>query len=122
MHLVALIAIAIVALLHLGFAYLEMVIWKQPAGLRIFGMTAESAKASAKLAENQGVYNILVAAGLFWSALGSFAGDDAFHVQLFFLGYVVVVGLYGGITTNRSILYYQGLPALIAAGLVLAAH
>ena len=33
---------------------------------------------------------------------------------MFFLGCVLVAGLYGGITTMRSILYLQALPGALA--------
>jgi len=36
------------------------------------------------------------------------------QIQLFFLVCVIVAAIYGSITAKRSILYVQGLPALIA--------
>ena len=38
--------VLLVALEHLYFLYLEMFLWTQPKGLRIFGNTAEKAEAS----------------------------------------------------------------------------
>lgn len=122
MHTAAVAALVVVAVLHLLFLYLEMFLWTKPAGRRIFGLTRELADGSAKLAANQGLYNGFLAAGLLWGAFGTFAGDDALRVRLFFLGCVIVAGLYGGITTKRTILWTQALPAVIAAGLVWAAR
>ena len=118
MHLAATVAVIVVALLHLLFLVLEMFLWNTPRGRRIFGLTPEIAEASAKLAANQGLYNGFLAAGLLWGAFGSFAGGDAVRVQLFFLACVIVAGLYGGLTTKRSILWIQALPGIVAAVLV----
>jgi len=40
-------------------------------------------------------------------------------VQLFFLGCVIVAGLYGGFTASRKILWIQALPAAVAMAVVL---
>ncbi|MFX5710040.1 DUF1304 family protein, partial [Acinetobacter baumannii] len=53
--------------------------------------------------------------GLFWSLA---TGDHA--VQIFFVSCVLVAGIYGGLTAKRSILYIQGLPALLALLALLA--
>jgi putative membrane protein len=122
MRTAATVAVIVVAFIHFGFLFLEMVLWSRPAGRRIFGLTPELAASSAKLAANQGLYNGFLAAGLLWSVFGSFAGNDAFYTQLFFLACVVVAGVYGGVTTKRSILVYQALPGVVAAILVFAAR
>jgi putative membrane protein len=95
-----------------------MFIWNTPAGRRIFGLSAELSEASAKLAANQGLYNGFLAAGLLWAASGTFAGDDGLRVASFFLGCVIVAGLFGGTTTKRSILFMQALPGVLAAVVV----
>src|ERR1700690_3926921 len=99
MRTAATVAVVAVAVIHLGFLYLEMVLWSRPAGRRIFGLTPEVAESSAQLAANQGLYNGFLAAGLLWGVFGVFGGDDAVRVQLFFLGCVIVAGVYGGVTT-----------------------
>ena len=103
------IMIAIVAVLHLGFLALEMFFWDHPFGRKRFKMTPEYSKASASLAANQGLYNGFLAAGLFW---GLWTGQ--FAVKMFFLICIVIAGIYGGLTTRRTILYIQALPALLA--------
>jgi putative membrane protein len=108
---------AIIALLHLWFLTLEMFLWQHPLGLATFKQTAEQAAASATLAANQGLYNGFLAAGLLWS----FLIDDprwSLRVRGFFLGCVLVAGVYGGLTALRTILLIQALPALIALVLV----
>lgn len=90
-----------------------MFFWDHPVGRRIFGMTPELSSASAVLAMNQGLYNGFLAAGLIW---GLVRGRR--EVKIFFLVCVVAAGILGGLTAKTSILFTQGLPALIALGLV----
>ncbi|HVC16796.1 MAG TPA: DUF1304 domain-containing protein [Rhodanobacter sp.] len=111
----ATVVIALIALLHLWFLTLEMFLWDKPTGRRAFGLTAEFAAQTKTLAANQGLYNGFLAAGLIWGlSLGNAAGFD---VKLFFLGCVLVAGIFGGLTASRKILWIQALPAL--TGLVL---
>ena len=107
---------ALVALAHVGFLVLEMFFWDHPVGHRIFAMTPEVAASSAVLAKNQGLYNGFLAAGLVW---GLAAGRR--DVKLFFLGCVVIAGVFGGLTAKTSILFTQALPGLLALVLVSAA-
>jgi putative membrane protein len=109
MTVLANIAIAIVAILHLGFLVLEMFLWNHPIGRKTFRMTKEESESSATLAANQGLYNGFLAAGLIWGLLSA-----EFTVKLFFLGCVLVAGIFGGLTAKRSILYIQALPAALA--------
>ena len=116
MTMAANVAIALVALLHAYFLFLEMFLWDKPFGRRVFKTTPEFAAASKGLAANQGLYNGFLVAGLVWGlALGA-AGID---VKVFFLACVVVAGLFGGATVNRNILFVQAVPALVALALVL---
>ncbi len=101
------ILIAFVALEHLGILVIEMFLWDKPFGLDAFHNTLDVAKASATLAGNQGLYNGFLAAGLLWSLI-----QGRRDTKLFFLGCVVVAGLYGAATA--SILFVQALPAAIA--------
>ena len=117
MALAAKIAIALVALLHVWFAVIEMFLWDKPYGRRAFGLTPEFATASKALAANQGLYNLFLAAGLAW---GLAPGPDAGAVRLFFLGCVIVAGIYGGMTVKPRIMYLQAGPALVALLALLA--
>jgi putative membrane protein len=114
---VANIAVALVALLHLYFLILEMLFWEKPLGLRVFGLTPEFAKASRALAANQGLYNGFIAAGLVWGLSLGGAGDS---IKIFFLGCVIVAGVFGALTVNRRILWVQAFPGAAALALVLA--
>lgn len=115
MRIIALLLVAFVALSHVTFLILEMFYWNDPVGREIFGTTPEFSAASAALAANQGLYNGFLAAGLLW---GLFTGRR--DLKVFFLGCVIVAGVYGGLTTKMSILYVQGVPALAALVAVLS--
>ena len=113
MSIAASIVIAVVALLHVYFLVLEMFLWDKPMGRRAFGLTAEFATQSKTLAANQGLYNGFLAAGLIW-ALAAQRSD----VAMFFLGCVLIAGIYGGFTASRKILLVQALPAAIGLALL----
>lgn len=110
--------VVIVALLHTYFLVLEMFLWMKPTGLRTFKLTPEFAQASKTLAANQGLYNGFLAAGLLW---GVFAPVGGYAFKVFFLGCVIVAGLYGAATVGRKILFVQAVPGLLALALVLLA-
>ncbi|MEO8216220.1 MAG: DUF1304 domain-containing protein [Acidobacteriota bacterium] len=112
-------AVLVVALLHLIFLVLEMFLWTKPTGRRIFGLSEQLATASASLAANQGLYNGFLAAGLIW---GLITHDCAFTIKVFFLGCVIVAGVFGALTAKRSILFVQALPAAVAMALVVMAQ
>lgn len=116
--MIANILIALVALLHLYFMYLEMVAWDTPAGRKAFGTTPEFSAASKALAMNQGLYNGFLVAGLVW---GLWLGDAGFAVKVFFLGCVLVAGLFGAATVGIKILYVQAVPAILALAALLLA-
>ncbi|KFE58938.1 DUF1304 domain-containing protein [Hyalangium minutum] len=120
MRVLLIVLTGLIALLHLWFMVLEMFLWQTPFGLATFHLTPEVAASSAVLAANQGLYNGFLAAGLGWSLL---IGEVhwALRVRAFFLGCVLVAGVYGGVTAQRSILVVQALPALVAL-IVLVLH
>ena len=118
MQTIIAILVALVAIEHLFFLVLEMFLWTMPAGRRIFGLTEQFAADSKALAANQGLYNGFLAAGLLWSLVQTDAGF-AHQLQLFFLGCVLVAGLYGAYSVKRAILFIQGGPALLALLLIL---
>ena len=118
MSMVANSVIAAIALLHLWFLILEMFLWTKPAGRRAFGLNPEFARQTKALAANQGLYNGFLASGLLW---GLALGSAGLPVKIFFLGCVLVAGIFGGLTVGRKILWIQALPALVALALLLPA-
>jgi putative membrane protein len=116
MKLVSNLLTAFVAFAHVGFLVLEMFLWDHPIGRKIFSMTPEVSASSAVLAMNQGLYNGFLAAGLVWGIW-----RDRRDVKLFFLGCVVVAGVFGAMTAKPTIFFTQALPALLAFAAVLVA-
>ena len=112
-------AVALMAALHLYILVLEMFLWTSPRGRKAFGLTPEFAEATKVLAANQGLYNGFLAAGLIWGLL---PGPSATSLQVFFLGCIIVAGLYGAATASKRILFVQAVPGAIALALVLAAR
>jgi len=94
-----------------------MFLWDKPLGLRAFRLTPELAKASKVLAANQGLYNGFLVAGLVWAL---YLGASGTPVKVFFLGCVVVAGVFGALTSSRRILWVQALPGAVALAVVLA--
>ena len=115
MNILAMILVGIVALEHIVIMLLEM-----------FFMESKMAKKSFKLPKhlqqdpnvkvmfaNQGLYNGFLAAGLIWGLiLGS--NTVGYMIQLFFILCVIIAAVFGGVTSNKSIIIKQGVPALLA--------
>ena len=115
MDILTTIAISIVIILHILFLILEMFLWDTPFGRKTFGLKEDYARQSAALAANQGLYNGFLAAGLLWGLIST----GGFDALVFFLGCIIIAGIYGAMTAKRSILYLQALPAGIAMALLL---
>lgn len=110
--MIATVAALFVAVEHVLFMVLETFLWTTPSVRKRFGQSEEQAERSKVLAANQGVYNGALAASLAWATL---AGD--MPAQRVLLGFVVVVGLYGGYSAKRSIIVVQAVPAAAALAL-----
>ena len=117
MQIAAQLLTGLVALLHVYFLVLEMFLWTKPYGRRVFKLTEEKSQATKVLAANQGLYNGFLAAGLVW---GLWLGVGGEAIRLFFLGCVIVAGVFGAATVGRTILFVQALPAAVALGFNLA--
>jgi uncharacterized membrane protein len=117
MPLLSPIATGAMALLHIYILVLEMFLWTTPRGRKAFKLTPAFAEQTKSLAANQGLYNGFLAAGLVW-ALAHPDPVFARELGLFFLGCIVVAGLYGGLTTSRKILYVQAAPAILSLAVV----
>lgn len=122
MKLFAQVFTAIVAIEHIYILWLEMFAWESK-GKKVFkgSLKEELFKPTKTLAANQGLYNGFLAAGLIWSFLISDLHWQT-NVALFFLGCVIVAGVYGALTASKKIFFVQALPAIIAFVLVLIAR
>lgn len=114
MNLLATLLITFVAAEHLYILYMEMFAWTTLGKKTFRSLDASLFEPTKALAANQGLYNGFLAAGLIWSLL---IDNNEWHlnVALFFLGCVVVAGIYGAMTAGKRIFYVQAMPAIIAA-------
>ncbi len=118
MHIAAKIMIAIIAIEHLYILWLEMFAWTTRGPKTFRSLKPELFEPTKTLAANQGLYNGFLSAGLIWALCISDA-DWSRHVATFFAGCVIVAGIYGALTAQKSIFVIQALPAIIALALVL---
>ncbi len=109
MKTLSILAVLLVAALHLWFLVVEMFLWEQPIGLAMFNHTPEHAAQTAMLAANQGLYNGFLVAGLLWGVV-----RNKSDFVIFFLLCVMVAGVYGAFIVDMKILYIQAAPAGLA--------
>ena len=115
MRTAANVVIGFVAVLHLYFLVLEMFFWDKPLGRKVFRLAPEFATASRTLAANQGLYNGFLAAGLLYAVTLGVAGRP---IQVLFLVFVIIAGVFGALTVNKRVFWIQAAPAALALLLV----
>jgi putative membrane protein len=119
MEIIAKILIGFVALEHIYILYLEMFAWETKGKKAFKGSLPNDLFTPTKtLAANQGLYNGFLSAGLIWSLIISDVIWQK-NIALFFLGCVVIAGIYGALTASKKIFFIQALPAIIALIFVL---
>lgn len=112
MNIIPQIIVGFIAFIHLYILWLEMFVWTTRAK-KVFKTIPEDQFEKTKvMAANQGLYNGILAAGLIWSLIISDASWSS-NVALFFLGCVLVAGLYGAFTVSKRIFYVQSVPAIL---------
>lgn len=115
MDIIAAVFVGIVALEHVFIMILEMFFINSKAAKRSFKLPKhlEGDRNVAVMFANQGLYNGFLAAGLIWGLI--LGADPMGHmIQLFFIICVVIAAIFGGFTSNKSIIVKQGLPAVLA--------
>ena len=112
MHIAAKIIIAFTALIHIYILWLEMFGWMTRARKVFRTIPADMFAPTKTMAANQGLYNGFLAAGLIWSLVIS-SPEWSNNVANFFLGCVLVAGIYGAFTVQKRIFYVQGVPAIL---------
>ncbi|MGG1006311.1 DUF1304 domain-containing protein [Bacillus velezensis] len=115
MEIIAAVFVGIVALEHVFIMILEMFFINSKAAKRSFKLPKhlEGDRNVAVMFANQGLYNGFLAAGLIWGLI--LGADPIGHmIQMFFVFCVVIAAIFGGFTSNKSIIVKQGLPAVLA--------
>jgi putative membrane protein len=120
MMILSKILIALVAIEHIYILWLEMFAWTTRGKKTFKSLPEDMFEKTKALAANQGLYNGFLSAGLIWSLL---ICDPIWsvNVAIFFLSCVMVAGIYGAITAQKSIFYVQALPAILAMAATLVA-
>lgn len=102
--------VALVAVEHLWFLVLEMFLFRTPTGLNAFHISQQTADTCAVLAQNQGLYNGFLAAGLI-TALAA----RSRILRRFMLICVIVAGIFGAASLgDKAVFIGQSLPAIVA--------
>lgn len=110
MNIFSQIIVTFIAVVHIYILWLEMFAWLT-RGPKVFRTIPPDLFEKTKvMAANQGLYNGFLAAGLIWSL---FISDVTWskNVAIFFLGCVLVAGIYGAMTASKRILLVQAVPA-----------
>ena len=111
------VVIGLVSLIHCYILWFEMFAWTTK-GPKVFkGFPKDLFPKTVAMAANQGLYNGFLAAGLIWSLIIT---DHAWsqNVALFFLGCVMVAGIYGTFTADKKIFFVQVVPSVIGIILI----
>lgn len=111
MNIISVIFSVLAALEHIYILYLETIITTSQKTSKVFDIEEEELKTKtvSTLLKNQGVYNGLLSLLLFIALYR----NEIFWIRIL-LGYIILVALYGGITSNPKIIFKQGGLAIIA--------
>jgi putative membrane protein len=113
-----------VGLLHTVFMFCELLPWSLPVLLRLLAkkrlaageeFTSAQQTLVATIVHNAGIYNGIVAGGLFWAA---FAGDSATDIARVLLIGAGVAGVFGTTTLKSPLTAVQALVGIIGFFLV----
>jgi len=121
MRISALILIALIAFLHVYIAWFEIFAWETRGPVVFSAFPGDLFAQTTQMAANQGLYNVFLAVGLFWSLL---IKDRAWQVNVAtcFLLFVAIAGIFGAATVSTRILFVQTVPSVIALILLYAGH
>ena len=121
MKLISSILIGLVAIEHIYILWLEMFAWTTKGRKTFKSFPTELFDKTKSMAANQGLYNGFLAAGLVWSLCISNPLWSN-YVAYFFLACVIIAGIYGSLTVQKSIFFIQAFPAILALIFTLLLH
>ena len=112
MNMLTTVITALVAVEHLYIMYLETIATASKSTSRVFGISTDRLKDKniSTLLKNQGVYNGLIAILLLFSVYQQDDGEYQSSLQWtrLLFGYIILVAVYGGLTSKPSIILKQG--------------
>ncbi|MDD3016324.1 DUF1304 domain-containing protein [Pseudolactococcus chungangensis] len=113
MTILSTILATLVALEFFYIMYIETIATTSDATSRIFNIAKNDLKNETinVLLKNQGVYNGLIGLGLLYSVYLSSASVEITRLILI---YIILVALYGSVTSNKKIILTQGGLAILA--------
>ena len=112
MNIISIILTVLVAVLFFYIMYLETFATDSDSTSRVFNISKEELKRPSLniLFKNQGVYNGLLGVALLY---GSFMSKNPKEIVGMLLVYIILVAIYGGLTSDKRIILKQGgLPIL----------
>ena len=118
MDLLPRIVVLLIAAEHLYILWMEMFAWKTAGKKMLSGFEPSFFEETRVMAANQGLYNGFLSAGLIWSLLVR-EGIWADRISIFFLSCVIIAGVYGALTSSKTIFFKQALPAIAALFIVI---
>lgn len=113
MTILTIILALLVALEFFYIMYLETFAISSKTTSRVFNMGKEELERSSvqTLFKNQGIYNGLIGLGLIYAIFFSSAPLEIVRLLLI---YIILVALYGSLTSNKKIILTQGGLAILA--------
>ena len=118
MNIISIILTVLVAVLFFYIMYLETFATDSDSTSRVFNIDKEELKRPNLniLFKNQGVYNGLLGVALLY---GSFFSKNPKEIVGMLLVYIILVAIYGGLTSDKKIILKQGgLPILALISLL----
>ena len=107
MNIISTILTVLVAVLFFYIMYLETFVTDSDSTSRVFNISKEELERPSlnTLFKNQGVYNGLIGVGLLY---GTFFSKNPKEVVGMLLVYIILVAIYGGLTSDKKIILKQG--------------
>ena len=118
MSIITIILTVLVALLFFYIMYLETFATDSDSTSRVFNIPQEELRKTSlnTLFKNQGIYNGLLGVALLY---GTFLSKNSVEIVTMLLIYIILVAIYGGLTSDKKIILKQGgLPILALLSLL----
>ncbi|MEZ7725648.1 DUF1304 domain-containing protein [Gemella sanguinis] len=118
MSILSTILVTLVAMLFFYIMYLETFATDSESTSRVFNIPQEELRNARlnTLFKNQGIYNGLLGVALLY---GAFLSKNPVEIVAMLLIYIILVAIYGGLTSDKKIILKQGgLPILALLSLL----